>query len=199
MREDLILPEPPDSVNPTVGDLPAINTQRGRDHGLPSYGIFRQACGGQPVTSFESLLSTIPQVQVDRLKNVYESAQDVELWPGGISEFPIPESDMGFTFTCIMLKQFRKLRYGDRFWYERNDPISAFTLPQLAEIKKTTLSRVLCDNTDHVFYIQKNAFKQRTDRSGDNPLKDCDYFPRINFELFKEHEKTKEEGRRLYL
>ena len=34
-------------------DLVAVNIQRGRDHGIPSYNTFREALGLGPVTSFQ--------------------------------------------------------------------------------------------------------------------------------------------------
>lgn len=40
-------------------DLGTINTQRGRDHGLPSYTRFRQFCGLSRVTSFDDVCSSI--------------------------------------------------------------------------------------------------------------------------------------------
>ena len=130
-----------------------------------------------------------------KLRQAYENAKDIDLFVGGILEFPTLGSVLGFTFTCLMTKQFRHLRHGDRFWYERNDPIAAFTLPRLEEIRKTSLSRVYCDNTDNVIFIQKNAFKLRTGNNGDNPVIDCDFIPRVNLEVFGEEEEPI--GRRL--
>ena len=49
---------------------------------------------------------------------------------------------VGPTFACIMGHQFRHFRAGDRFWYENAGWPSAFTLEQLAEIRKVRLSRI---------------------------------------------------------
>ncbi|XP_078362044.1 peroxidasin homolog [Oculina patagonica] len=183
VRERLIIEG--ETIDGVVGDLPAINCQRGRDHGLPGYTQFLAACGGGSPTLFPQLRRFISEVQVDRLKNIYAAVRDIDLWSGGISEFPAPGSALGFTFTCIITKQFYKLRKGDRFWYERNDPYTAFTLPQLTEIRKSTLSRVLCDNTDGVYFIQRNAFRPI---ANSRELVDCDFLPRVNLEVFKDEE-----------
>lgn len=36
-------------------DVVAFNLQRGRDHGLPSYNVYRQKCGFSKLTSFDQL------------------------------------------------------------------------------------------------------------------------------------------------
>ena len=47
---------------------------------------------------------------------------------------------------------------GDRFWYENGpNEVGSFTAAQLAELKKATLSRVLCDNS-RIEIMQRNAF-----------------------------------------
>lgn len=44
---------------------------------------------------------------------------------------------------------------GDRFWYENGNVPNALTLSQLNEIRKATLSRIICDNLDDIDTIQK--------------------------------------------
>lgn len=184
VRERLIIEG--DTIDGIVGDLPAINCQRGRDHGLPGYTQFVEACGGAPPLSlqfFSQLRQFIGQEQIYRLKQVYSNVKDIDLWAGAISEFPIPGSVLGFTFTCILTKQFERLRSGDRFWYERNDTNTAFTLPQLTEIRKTSLSRLLCDNAEGIYFVQKNAFWPIQNRA---ELIDCDFINRVNLHVFKD-------------
>ncbi|XP_022781214.1 peroxidasin homolog [Stylophora pistillata] len=186
IREGLIIEGP--TIDGIVGDLPAINIHRGRDHGLQTFVKFREICGAGPSNNFGQLRNTINRPEIRKLREAYDNAKDIDLFAGGILEYPTPGSVLGFTFTCLMTKQFRHLRHGDRYWYERNDPITAFTLPQLEEIRKSSLSRVYCDNAEAVFFIQKNPFKPSTSKNGTNPVIDCDFIPRVNLEVFREEE-----------
>ena len=44
-------------------DLIAINMQRGRDHGLPGYIFYREACGAGPIGSFDDFSNNMtPEV-----------------------------------------------------------------------------------------------------------------------------------------
>lgn len=47
--------------------------------------------------------------------------------------------------------------------YETSDPIVRFTEPQVAEIRKVLLSKVLCDNMDIIGDIQRSALDQPSD------------------------------------
>lgn len=136
-------------------DLATLNIQRSRDHGLPPYPVWKQFCQNRfgddlpkKLFRFSNKLTKI------RLLQLYGSIDTVDLWVGGLAEQPIPGGVIGPTFACIFAITFSDLRFGDRFWFE-ND---IFTAEQLTEIRRTSLARVLCDNSDSLSTIQPNPF-----------------------------------------
>ncbi|CAH3188433.1 unnamed protein product, partial [Porites lobata] len=188
VRERLIIEgEPPNGI---VGDLTAINMIRGRDHGLPGYVKFREACGGKPAVRFDDICDTIPRAQVKRLKSagIYKRVQDIDLFAGGMSEKAQRGSALGFTFTCLVGRQFKDFRHGDRFWYERDDHKTGFTIEQLDQIRHSSLAKVICDNTDDVRRIHEKVFVHRNTRGANNPVVDCDDLPFMDLTVFKEGE-----------
>ena len=82
--------------------LPALNIQRGRDHGLPSYNKYREICSLPRVNNFEDF-TNIPTDFINRFKMVYNHPDDVDLWTGGISETPLEGGILGETFACIFI------------------------------------------------------------------------------------------------
>ncbi|KAK6174185.1 hypothetical protein SNE40_017507 [Patella caerulea] len=148
-------------------DLPAFNIQRGRDHGLPSYNMFRYFCGLPEVTSFNSsyLGNAGPSLQ-----SVYAHVDDIDVFAGGMSEPNLPGSNLGPLFSCIIAQQFQDLKYGDSFWYETSDQQRGFKAAELASIKKIGLSKVLCQ-VFNLVKVQRNPFKLVTNT---NPEVLCD-------------------------
>ena len=172
------------------GDLMAINIQRARDHGLPGYAHYREVLGLGAVNSFDDLSGTFSSEQIARFKAVYKNVKDVDVFPGSIAEGPFPGSVLGSVNTHIILKQMGKFRSGDRFWYERDDHLTAFTLKQLDEIRKATMARVMCDNLDGATRIQPWVFKtlesgQKVVDCADLDYVDLKEFSQGNFYLFQ--------------
>ena len=141
----------------TVGlNLASLNIQRGRDHGLSGYNTYRKLCGMKSAETFDDVALEIRKAGYrDLLEKLYGTPEKVDLWVAGLAEDPLPDSLVGPTFHCIISKQFRNLRDGDRFYYEEKD---VFTKEQLREIKKVTLSQVMCHNLKDIVSIQKDAF-----------------------------------------
>jgi len=148
--------EPP---NKSFGmDLISLDIQRGRDHGIPAYVVWREACGLTPLRNWGQLLTIMDEDTVGRLRITYKYLDDIDLFAGAMSEKPVIGGIVGPTQACIIAQQFLNLRHGDRFWYENGDKDSAFTPSQLSEVRKMTLSRLICDNLDDVDTVQKWVF-----------------------------------------
>ena len=160
-------------------DLATLNIQRGRDHGLPPYPVWRDFCQTRfpMLSNFTGFANELTKI---RFLQTYGSLDTVDLFVGGLAEEPLPGALIGPTFACIFATTFSNLREGDRFWYENTEGPQAFTPDQLAEIKKTSMSRVFCDNADAIQTIQANPFLQ-----GDKQI--CLFaFGRISFEPWRE-------------
>jgi len=132
-------------------DLAAVNIQRGRDHGLPSYNDMREGLGLPRVTSFGEITSD-PLIAA-RLEAAYPTVDEIDLWPGAISEDEVGGGLVGETLRLILADQFLRSRDGDRFFY-LNDPHLLALVPELPQ---TRLSDVILRNTS-IASIQGNVF-----------------------------------------
>ena len=77
------------------GDLLAINLQRGRDHGLPSYNAYRKRCGLATLTSWNERPTEQDEVSWINLKDAYEKVDDIDLYLGGVSEKSVIDGVIG--------------------------------------------------------------------------------------------------------
>jgi len=122
-------------------DLAAVNIQRGRDHGLPSYNDMRRGLGLDPRTEFSEITSD--STITDALASIYDSIEDVDLWLGAIAEEAVGGGLTGELLNVILVDQFTRLRDGDRFFYA-ND---AGLLTLFPTIGQTRLSEVIVRNS----------------------------------------------------
>ncbi|XP_058122599.1 uncharacterized protein LOC131293497 [Anopheles ziemanni] len=166
-------------------DLIALNVQRGRDHGIPSYNNYRALCNLKRAQTWEDLSREIPPEVIARLRRIYASVDDIDIFPGGMSERPLQGGLVGPTFACIIAIQFRQLRKCDRFWYENEDPAVKFTEAQLAELRKTTLAKIVCENLDITGDMQRAAFDLPSNFL--NPRVPCSSMPQIDLSAWREN------------
>ncbi|XP_037912558.1 peroxidase [Hermetia illucens] len=136
-------------------DLVSLNMQRGREFGLPGYMEFRKFCGLPPADRWDEMFGSMPNETIRRYQSIFKHPNDIDLWSGGVSEKPLPGSMLGPTFACVIATQMSYSRRGDRFWYELPNQPSSFSPEQLQEIRKITLARLICDNTDLIDTVQK--------------------------------------------
>ena len=125
-------------------DLAAVNIQRGRDVGLPSYNDARRGLGLTPATSFLTTdnrqgITSNPEI-AERFASVYDSIEEVDFWLGGISEDPVNGGLVGELFSVVLTEQFKNLRSGDRFFYLNDSEDLSVLAPDL---ENTTLASII--------------------------------------------------------
>lgn len=160
-------------------DLPAINMQRGRDHAIGTYTQARKTCGLEEVKSFQDLSKFMEANIANQFSQLYKNVDDIDLWIGGVVEKPLPGATVGPTFACIIAEQFKRSKNGDRFWFERGNTESAFSEAQLAQIRQSSLARILCDNSD-ITSVQPLALLKPTSWNQQVPC-DSQTIPKMSF------------------
>jgi hypothetical protein len=133
-------------------DLPALNIQRGRDHGLPTYNEVRLALGLVPAATFADVTSN--PVHQAALQAAYGDVNDIDVWLGGLAEDHLPDAMVGELLYTVIREQFLRLRDGDRLWYERIFP--PYWSNKLSRIQ---LSDVIRANTSIDTEIEDDVFR----------------------------------------
>jgi hypothetical protein len=93
---------------------------------------------------------------------------------------------IGPTFACLLGRQFHALRRGDRYWYENDLPPSSFSKEQLTEIRKSSLSRLMCDNSDNMDFVQ--PISTTVSDAYLNAFQYCTTFPQPDLNAWKDEE-----------
>ncbi|XP_064816785.1 eosinophil peroxidase [Oncorhynchus masou masou] len=163
-------------------DLGALNLQRGRDHGLPGYSSWRGFCGLSVPNTTSDLAGILGNPGLaEKFLLLYGTSQNIDVWVGAISEPPLPGGRVGPLLACLLAKQFRALRDGDRFWWERE---AVFTSTQRAQLHTVSLSRIICDNT-HITRVPSDPFS-RTVSPEDMLACSHPLIPHLNLSAWKE-------------
>uniref|UniRef100_A0A673A9V3 Eosinophil peroxidase n=1 Tax=Sphaeramia orbicularis TaxID=375764 RepID=A0A673A9V3_9TELE len=165
-------------------DLAALNLQRGRDHGLPGYSSWRRFCGLSVPYSTSDLAEILGNLTLaHKFQILYGTPHNIDVWVGAISEPALPGGRVGPLLSCLLARQFKTLRDGDRFWWERK---GVFTSAQRTNLHSVSLSRIICDNT-HISHVPADPFS-RTERSED--MLPCSHplIPHLDLNPWKEPE-----------
>ncbi|KAG8010666.1 Eosinophil peroxidase, partial [Nibea albiflora] len=154
-------------------DLGSLNMERGRDHGLPGtspsslnghlfelsplllfayllfaplgYNAWRKMCGlSQPKNQAELARVLNNSNLARKLLQHYGTPDNIDVWLGGVAEPLVPGGRVGPLFVCLIARQFRNVRAGDRLWYQNR---GVFTPAQRNALATASLSRIICDNT----------------------------------------------------
>jgi len=158
-------------------DLLAINTQRGRDHGLGGYNAYRSFFGLERISSMDQRPIEIAPDAWEAFQLVYRDPDDIDLFVGGLSETPMQGGLLGPTFSYIIADQFKMLKDGDRFFFTHSEGPKAMGLPLEVQdmLLQRTLSDIICQNTQDISQLPKNVFLQ-----SDTPVS-CEQRPDLDF------------------
>ncbi|KAF6725968.1 Eosinophil peroxidase [Oryzias melastigma] len=137
-------------------DLGSLNMQRSRDHGIPGYNAWRKFCGLSQPRNVAELSQVLGNEDLARrLLQLYGTADNIDVWLGGVAEPFVRGGRVGPLFACLIATQFQKIRQGDRLWYENP---GVFTRFQRNALRSVRLSKIICDNTD-ITSVPVNVFK----------------------------------------
>ncbi|XP_027806116.1 myeloperoxidase isoform X2 [Marmota flaviventris] len=162
-------------------DLPALNMQRSRDHGLPGYNAWRRFCGLPQPSTVGELGTVMKNLDLARkLMAQYGTPNNIDIWMGGVAEPLEPNGRVGQLLACLIGTQFRKLRDGDRFWWENKN---VFSTRQRQALARISLPRIICDNTGITTVSRNNIFMSN---SFPRDFVNCSSLPALDLTSWRE-------------
>ena len=146
-------------------DLVAINLQRGRDLGIPSYTtVYNSLNPDNPIESFEDLNPIFGPDVAALFVEAYDNVEDIDLWLAGLAELPAQEGALlGPTFSAIVGDQFARLRQYDSYFYtdqlaNEESFLSVVSNAIDSDIANTRLSDIISNHVANPELVPENAF-----------------------------------------
>ncbi|OPJ79408.1 myeloperoxidase [Patagioenas fasciata monilis] len=160
-------------------DLPALNMQRCRDHGLPGYNSWRQFCGLSQPSGLKALAEVLRNHGLaKKFIQLYGTPKNIDIWIGALAEPFVAGGRVGPLMACLIGTQFRNVRDGDRFWWENK---GVFTPQQRSALAKISLSRIICDNTQ-ISKVPRRIFQANRYPYG---FVSCNQIPKLDLSAWK--------------
>ncbi|NXH16687.1 PERM Myeloperoxidase, partial [Bucco capensis] len=160
-------------------DLASLNMQRGRDHGLPGYNSWRQLCGLSQPSNLKRLAKVLRNNDLaKKFLQLYGTANNIDIWLGALAEPFVHGGRVGPLLACLIGTQFRKIRDGDRFWWQNK---GVFTPQQLSSLASISLPRIICDNT-HISKVPRHIFQANRYPCG---FVSCSQIPKLDLRAWK--------------
>ncbi|XP_068025331.1 myeloperoxidase [Melanerpes formicivorus] len=148
-----------EQVEKIGSDLPSLNMQRGRDHGLPGYNSWRRFCGLSQPSDLRTLTQVLGNYELaKKFLQLYGTPKNIDIWIGALAEPFVSGGRVGPLMACLIGTQFRHIRDGDRFWWSHK---GVFTRRQRSALSQISLSRVICDNTN-ISEVPRNILRANT-------------------------------------
>ncbi|CAB9507447.1 Peroxidasin homolog [Seminavis robusta] len=152
-----------DADTPACLDLATLNIQRGRDHGLPTYNMLREAVGLSAMADFASITKDT-YVQALLHAAYGGDVNMVDAWVGALAEDHRSGSSMGELATTMMQIQFTRLRDGDPFFFKGDLDFTNGNMQRIFDPNSFSFAKLLRDNTD-IPSVADNVFIITSDDS----------------------------------
>ncbi|CAG9784806.1 unnamed protein product [Diatraea saccharalis] len=166
-----------------ANDVLTSDLAKNRYFGFKPYVAYREWCFGRSYDDFDDLKEAFDPERLELLKERYKSVEDIDLMAGLWLEKHVEGGYIPETLYCIMSEQLIRFVVSDRHWYERPNRPHAFTADQLLEIRKASVSRLLCDVGDKVSEIQPQGFVRAGPK---NKICSCEEIPKIDLSAWKD-------------
>jgi len=143
---------------PGNGDVPSANVFRGRAHGLPGFNTVRQGFG-QPNLYDSFLCVNNVNAEYDSincfnkltpnatlaadLRSTFKKVDNIDPFVGFLSERKAFGSSVGRTATAAIVEQLRRVRDGDRYWFQNTHAPNHFSLIEMLQIQTTSLADLI--------------------------------------------------------